>query len=206
MSTHKKTRSVVVSVDRRPRLRRLMCGGSREEQIAVHTHTHHFPAMSNLGGLSHHCGVGIASSGDWGMAGGSAEAAAGFGGAQVTGKRGCDDDSVLAKRARTGQFEMAAGEDQAMGVGVPMPVDSSGFWYSGDGCTAPQQQLQAQPSVYEQYLMKEQHLAEAAQRAQQATGGFKCPSGWSETEWDCCPTMPFAQVQNSDSPIALSNC
>ena len=125
-----------------------------------------------------------------------------------TGKRSHDDEAAFAKRARTGHleagthFELAAGgeEDQAMDMGVQTADrKQQGFWYAGDGCEAAHPQ--AIPSVYEQYLIKEQQLmAEAAQRAQQhgsGAGAFKCPSEWSGTERDCCPSMPFVQVHCS---------
>jgi len=141
------------------------------------------------------------------MEGGSA--GAGFA-AHVThtGKRSREDEAAFAKRARTGHFEagthfeLAAGgeEDQAMEMGVQTADrQQQGFWYAGDGCEAAHPQ--ALPSVYEQYLIKEQHLmAEAAQRAQQhgsGAGAFRCPSEWSGTERDCCPSMPFVQVHCS---------
>jgi hypothetical protein len=172
-------------------------------------HSHPFSDMRNLGGLSHHYlatqggGYGVDPAG---FTGGQHWMQGGMGGTQrpaeqMTGKRGsgCDNDEIFAKRART-DLVRAPGADVCLedAQWSRASTDANGYWYMADSCQAgapPAPQPEAAGSVYEEYCRREAMLASARQTGT-ASDDFRCPSGWSGTEWDVCP-VPFATAQNS---------
>lgn len=131
------------------------------------------------------------------------------GGEQQMGKRGWEDGITCAKRARIQHFGAPADaciEDAPDGGGNA----NSNFMYMGDDLPhapetviIPQAHVQDTPSVYEQYLQKEREwgsasASQAGRNRQGHTSTLECPSayssGWSGTEWDCCP-VPIANQQ-----------
>ena len=201
-----------------------MCGGSRaavrEEQFAVYN-MHPFADRSNVGGLSQYyftqeCGFGIANMGEGGLMavtqtapdhGFGAMAAGKSAYEQLTGKRGCDDESICAKRARiaTTNASAIAGVD----AGAPHSGVPHGYWYMADSCQDSSPQACPTPdvqmrsvSVYEQYLMREQELM-SAQQTNSST--FRCPSEWSGTEWDTYGVAPVSAQNSMDCDIHAKN-
>ena len=118
---------------------------------------------------------------------------------QQTGKRGWEDGVTCAKRARIQHFGVPA---DACFEDSPSHAPETGIITHAQHYPL----VQAPPSVYEQYLQKEREwgstaAAQAGLNRQGHGSAFECPSacpsGWSGTEWDCCPVPFVAQQQHA---------
>ena len=180
-----------------------MCGGSREEHLAMQ-HAQPLFDRSNVGGLSHHyfvqeCGFGVA----WSAVHTNPLAE------QLTGKRGCEDTIMSTKRACTGHVGAPDGHCiDGSRVSLGEDVQKGGFWYTGDGCVQHSQHQAhalAPKSVYEQYLQKEHDLMVSSSQHQHAqVESLRCPSAWSGTEWDVCPAFQLPRQSSMDCDHLMS--
>ena len=205
-SERTRIRGVISSLPLVGPVRSHMCGGSRDEHLMVQNHP--FADRSNLGGLSGHyfaqeCGP-SQMTGDGLMPGALSGTEVGriveARGEQLTGKRGWEDGVDCAKRARTHHF--GASTDACICDAPGVASADANFVDMGDVVTMTPAERAAPVSVYEQYLQREREreMAAAAQAGlnrQAHAESFRCPSGWSGTEWECCPgAAPFAQQSN----------